>query len=441
MIASIFIDKKWYLLCLGIIVLFLASYLWLPLFYIAVCVLMIFLLLTVIDGYFLFRTAAPVTAERSIPDIFHLGEFNGVSLKVQNRTNLELRFLIIEELPDIFQVRNFELQGSLDGGEQQQYHYEIKAVRRGAYRFERTILYIRTAIGFVQRRINFNHSHPVKVYPSTRLFKKYQLLAVSSQYALSGNRRLRKMGHSMEFDQIRDYVQGDDIRSINWKATARKGNLMSNNYIDEKSQTVYSVIDGGRLMQYTFDGLSLLDYAVNASLLLSKIVLLKEDKAGLILFNDKVKNILVAERQTRQMLRINQLLYNYQTDFRDSSFEHLVNAVSNKVTQRSLLVLYTNFESKISFDRQEMYFRQLARKHLLCIVFFENTALREYEERENESLEDIFVSTIAEKYAFEKKQIIRQLKNMGIVSILTTPQQLNADVMNKYLELKASQMI
>lgn len=441
MIAKIFIDKKWYLAFLGIIILFLASYLWLPLFYIAAGILAIFILLTLTDVFLLFRTATPVMIQRNIPEVFHLGEFNRVHLQLHNKTGLDLRFQIIEELPDIFQVRNFSLTGTLKALEEQERPYEIKAVRRGAYRFERTVVYLKTAIGLVQRRINFDHSHPIRVYPSTRMFKKYQLLAASSQYALTGNRQVRKIGHSMEFDQIRDYVQGDDIRSINWKATARKGNLMVNNYIDEKSQTVYSMIDGGRLMHYTFDGLSLLDYAVNASLLLSRIVLLKEDKAGLLLFNDKVKNILVAERQARQMLRINQLLYNYQTDFRDSSFEHLVNAVSHKITQRSLLVLYTNFESKISFDRQEMYFRQLARKHLLCIVFFENTAIKEYAERDNQTLEEVFVSTIAEKYAFEKKQIVKQLKNMGIVAILTTPQQLNTDVMNKYLELKASQMI
>ncbi len=441
MIAKIFIDKKWYLMFLGIIVLFLASYLWVPLFYIAVCVLAIFMLLTLADVLLLYRVAQPVAVQRNIPEIFHLGEFNSIALQLDNLTNLELQYLIIEEIPDIFQVRNFALSGTLKAHEKTERRYEIKAVRRGQFRFERTVVYLRTAIGFIQRRINIDHAHLVRVYPSTRLFKKYRLLATSSQYALAGNRQLRKIGHSMEFDQIRDYVQGDDIRSINWKATARKGNLMVNNYIDEKSQTVYSIIDGGRLMHYTFDGLSLLDYAVNASLMLSKIVLLKEDKAGLILFNDTVRHILVADKQARQMLRINQLLYNYHTDFRDSSFEHLVNAVSHKVTQRSLLVLYTNFESRISFDRQLIYFRQLAKKHLLCVVFFENTAIKAYTERENQSLEEVFVSTIAEKYAFEKKQIVRQLKNMGIVAILTTPQQLNTDVMNKYLELKASQMI
>lgn len=441
MIAKIFIDKKWYLIFLGIIVLFLASYLWVPLFYIAVCALVIFMLLTLADVLLLYRVAQPVAVQRNIPEVFHLGEFNSIALQLDNLTGLELQYLVIEEIPDIFQVRNFALPGALKARERTERRYEIKAVRRGQFRFERTVVYLKTAIGFIQRRINIDHAHLVRVYPSTRLFKKYQLLAASSQYALAGNRQLRKIGHSMEFDQIRDYVQGDDIRSINWKATARKGNLMVNNYIDEKSQTVYSMIDGGRLMHYTFDGLSLLDYAVNASLLLSKIVLLKEDKAGLILFNDTVRNILVADKQSRQMLRINQLLYNYQTDFKDSSLEHLVNAVSHKVTQRSLLVLYTNFESRISFDRQLIYFRQLAKKHLLCVVFFENTAIKAYTERENRTLEEVFVSTIAEKYAFEKKQIVRQLKNMGIVAILTTPQQLNTDVMNKYLELKASQMI
>lgn len=441
MVSNVYIDRKWYFIFLGIITIFLASYLFTPLFYVGIGLLLLFATLTIIDYALLFKTQQNISAQRAIPEIFHLGAFNTIDLSIQNHTNLTYNFSVIEELPDIFQVRNFDIKGIIKAQELKELNYDLKAIKRGAYTFKRTIIYISSAIGFLKKRININHQHEIKIYPSTKLFKKYQLLAQTTQFALPGNRQLRKIGHSMEFDQIKEYVQGDDIRSINWKATARKNHLMVNNYIDEKSQSIYNIIDGGRLMHYTFDGLSLLDYAINTSLLISKIVLLKDDKVGLLLFNDKIKNLLIADKQPRQMLRINQLLYNFQTDFKDSSYERLVNTVSNKITQRSLLMLYTNFESITSFERQLIYFKQLAKKHLLCVIFFENTAIKEYTEQPNETLEEIFVSTIAEKYAFEKKQIVKQLKNLGIISIMTTPQQLNTDTINKYLEIKASQLI
>jgi uncharacterized protein (DUF58 family) len=271
--------------------------------------------------------------------------------------------------------------------------------------------------------------------------KKYELMAISDRLTEAGVKRIRRIGHSMEFDHIKEYVRGDDYRTINWKATARKAQLMVNHFDDEKSQQVYSVIDIGRVMKMPFDGLSLLDYAINSSLVISSIAMLKHDKAGIITFSNKISKILPADGQARQMENILELLYNQKTDFLESDFEILTSTILTKISHRSLILLYTNFESLNALQRQLAYLRRLSKTHLLIVIFFINTELFALIDKAAEDVEDIYHKTIAEKFAFEKRLIVKELARYSIQSILTTPQNLSVNTINKYLELKARGLI
>jgi uncharacterized protein (DUF58 family) len=245
----------------------------------------------------------------------------------------------------------------------------------------------------------------------------------------------------MEFEQIKDYVTGDDIRNLNWKATARRGMLMVNNYTDERSQQVYCIIDKGRLMKMPFAGLTLLDYAINSTLVLSNVCLKKQDKIGLVTFADKMGTVIAADRKLIQRENILQVLYKQQTAFLESDFEMLYMQVRKKIKQRSLLILYTNFESLNGLRRQVNYLRLIAKHHLLLVVFFENTELSKLSHATAFNKEDIYIKTIAEKFVFEKKLVVKELQKYGILSMLTTPEQLTVNTVNKYLELKTKQAI
>jgi uncharacterized protein (DUF58 family) len=252
---------------------------------------------------------------------------------------------------------------------------------------------------------------------------------------------MRKIGHSMEFEQIKEYVSGDDIRTVNWKATARKSSLMVNNYTDEKSQQVYCIIDKGRLMKMPFNNLSLLDYAINSTLVLSNVCLRKQDRVGLVTFSNKMGTILAAERKPIQQENILQLLYNQETAFLESDYEMLYMQLRSRIKQRSLLILFTNFESLSGLKRQLNYLRSIAQHHLLIVVFFENTELRQLSTINATTLEEVYVKTIAEKFDFEKRLIVKELLKHGILSILTSPENLTVNTINKYLELKSRQAI
>jgi uncharacterized protein (DUF58 family) len=282
----------------------------------------------------------------------------------------------------------------------------------------------------------------VKVLPSYLALRHFELLAASHNLAESGSKRVRRQGQSLEFEQIKEYVTGDDIRNINWKATARKGGqLMVNNYTDEKSQQVYCVIDKGRVMKMPFDGMSLLDYAINATLILSRVALIKQDKAGIVTFGDQIGTFLPAGGRAMQMTSILEILYNQQTKFQEADYEKLHALVRTRITQRSLIVLFTNFESLSGLRRELPSIRAIAKNHLLLVVFFENTGLKQIQTTGPEDIEGLYIKTIAEKFAYEKRLIVKELNQHGILTILTAPENLTVQTVNKYLEIKARQAI
>ena len=266
---------------------------------------------------------------------------------------------------------------------------------------------------------------------------KHNLIAFSNNLFQYGVKKIRRIGHTMEFEQIKEYVSGDDIRTLNWKATAKKNSLMVNQFQDEKSQNIYMIIDKGRTMKMPFNGLSLLDYAINATLVLSNVILKKQDKAGMFTFSKKIDNRVVAEKRTSQMQKILENLYNVKTDYFESDYSKLYADVKKNINQRSLLILYTNFETLDGLHRQLPYLKGIAKNHLLVVVFFQNTELNQIIHKKSETIQEVYDKVIAEKFVFEKKLIVNELKKYGIHSVLTQPENLTLDTINKYLEIKA----
>ncbi|RYZ48260.1 MAG: DUF58 domain-containing protein, partial [Sphingobacteriales bacterium] len=271
--------------------------------------------------------------------------------------------------------------------------------------------------------------------------RKYELMAISNRLSELGIKKIRRVGHSIEFDQVKNYVQGDDYRTVNWKATARKGELMVNSFIDERAQHVYCVIDKSRAMKMPFKNMTLLDYAINASLALLNVALLKEDKAGLITVAEKIGAVVPADRRPAQLGRIMEVLYKEKTRYLETNMEALSVTVRNVLRQRSLLVFFTNFETMSALNRQLPYLKRMAKSHLVLIVFFENTELRAITEAPVKDVEGIYLKTIANKFAFEKRLMVKELARHGILSILTAPENLTVNVVNRYLAIKAQQRI
>jgi len=394
-----------------------------------------------VDYLLLFVSSRGMFAARSHADRFSNGDENPVRINIESFYAFDAYTEVIDEIPHQFQRRDILFKVTVGPQSAKIIQYNLRPVKRGAYEFGRTNLFVKTILGLVKRRFRFNEVRVVPVYPSYLQMRKYQLMAIHNRLSEAGIKKMRRIGHSMEFEQIKEYVRGDDYRTVNWKATARKGQLMVNHFTDEKSQQIYCVIDKGRTMKMPFEGLSLLDYAINASLVLTNVALLKQDKAGLITFSEKLGTVLMADKKATQMQAVLETLYNQKTRYLESDFERLYAHIRTRITQRSLVILFTNFESMTGLQRQLPYLRKIAQNHLLLVVFFENTELRDLTGSATDNVESVYIKTIAEKFAFEKKMIVKELQQYGILSILTPPRDVTVNTLNKYLELKARQAI
>jgi uncharacterized protein (DUF58 family) len=397
--------------------------------------------LFLVDVWIMYRQPKGVFAKRAAPERLSNGDENEIGIYIENFYPFGIDLEIIDEIPHQFQKRDVNFTINLKTHQHKLLNYSIRPTKRGEYDFGFLRVYTQSPLGLISRRFNFDQSQMLPVYPSFLQMRRYELMAISNRLNEVGIKKIRRLGNSMEFEQIKNYVSGDDYRTVNWKATARQGALMVNNYTEEKSQHVYCIIDKSRAMKMPFDGLSLLDYAINASLVLSSVALLKEDKAGLITMSDKKGAIITADRRPTQLNKIMEVLYKEKTRYLETNMELLYSTVRSTLKQRSLIVFFTNFESMSALERQLPFLKRIAKFHLLVMVFFENTELKKVSEEEAANVEEIYIKTIAEKFVFEKKLIVRELARHGISSILTAPQNVTVNTINRYLELKARQKI
>ena len=438
---SFYLRRIIYYLAFAASVIFILSY-FVPIIFDAGIAVLLFIGIGILaDALLLYSKTKGIEAVRYLPDRFSNGDENKVALSIKNKYPYKIKCSIIDELPFQFQERKWKKRIEVEANKFETITYTLLPLERGEYEFGNINVYVKSPLNLIVRRYTIPQSAIVKVYPSYIQMRRYHLLAVANKLQQSGMLRMRKIGHSMEFEQIKEYVQGDDYRTINWKATARKGSLMINNFTDERSQQIYCIINKGRLMKMPFDGMTLLDYAINASLVLSNVALSKQDKAGIITFAENLDTFLLADKKPAQLNTILELLYKQETRFLEQDFEKLFSVVRNKITQRSLLILFTNFESVESLQREMPSLKKMAKYHLLMVVFFENTELKSLVEKKAGTIEDIYIQTIAKKFQHEKRLMVKELQQNGIIALLSSPQNLTVKALNKYLELKNRQSI
>ena len=407
-----------------------------PLFYAAVVLVIVLLGLTAADTLRLYRQSSRITGWRNPPQVLSLGDEMRVGIRIRHGGSADLRVTVTDELPHQLQERDHRIPANLPAGRETELDYAIRPLSRGEYVFGNLNLFLRTRYGLAERRLVLPLAQTVAVYPSIVQMRQFQLNAYVP--GSGGSRRQpRPVTKSYEFDQIKEYVRGDDLRSINWKATARRGDIMVNRYEAERSQRIYCLIDKGRTMLMPFDGLSLLDYAINASLALSRVVLDRQDRAGLITFADKLGDIVPADHKSDQLRRIMDTLYRQREREGESDFDLLYYVTRRFLPGRSLLLLFTNFESNYALDRVLPVLRYVARSHRLVVVFFENTEVAALLHEAVPDIDAIYRQHTARRYVQERQLMALRLRRNGIAVILTRPEDLTGTVIERYAELKS----
>lgn len=407
-----------------------------PIFLVAKMVTLLFMVSVILEIFLIFLPKNSLEISRKYPERFSNGDENELELSVTNNYQFSLNVRIIEEFPLQLQLREFELKKRFKSSQNTKFDFKIRPTERGSYKFGSTNVFI-SIFGFIEKKIKVNEPIAIACYPSYLQFKQFQLYSTAQVQNQFGMKKIRKIGTNTEFENIKNYTTGDEYRLINWKATAKANRLMVNQFQEEKSQPVYSLIDLGRTMRMPFDGLKLVDYSINSSLVIANISLQKNEKAGLITFNKKIQDHVVADRKNHQMQLILEKLYNVQTDFLESDFGQLYAYIKRKLTQRSLLFIYTNFETIDALERQLPYLKLIKKSHVVVLIMFKNSELKKLNHQKAKTTTDIYDQTIAEKFNYDKELIINRLHQFGILTIYCEPKELSINLINKYLEIKA----
>jgi uncharacterized protein (DUF58 family) len=441
MAKNLFLTNRFFIGLGILIVVFLAAFPFKILFPVAQAMLVMFVAMALADTILLFHRNTRLSATRTPPNLMSLGDSNRIGLRVENPTGYDWQLKVIDELPFQFQKRDFELEMTVQAGRFAETTYDLTPTERGEYHFGDILLLAASSLGLVQRRFRIPAAAMVPTYPSVIQMKKYELKAVKQIANQYGIKKIRRLGHSYEFEQIKTYVPGDDIRTLNWKASGRRATLMVNQYEDERSQQVYCILDKSRVMRLPFNGLTLLDHSINATLVISNIILQKKDRVGLFTFSDKLGTTLAADAHPRQLQRILEELYHQKEGSNEANYELLYYAVRKLVRGRSLLMFFTNYESVFALERALPTLRLLNDLHLLVVVFFKNTEIETFALEDAENTESIYNQVVAQKYTREKMQMVQILRQHGIQAILTRPEDLSIHTINKYLELKSRGLI
>jgi uncharacterized protein (DUF58 family) len=399
---------------------------------------MLFLAILLFDIIFLYVAPNELEIKRIVKEQLSNGDENTIEYEITGKFNFIPQLQLIDEYPAQLQLRNCILPIEINGKVfKQTVTYCIFPKQRGEYIFGDIKIMQSTKFGLLNKMVSFPRNETIKVVPSIQQYKKFSFLAYTNRLEEAGIKKVRKIGSSTDFEQINEFQRGDNIRRINWKATARRNTLMVNHYEDQKAQNIYFLLDKGRMMHMPFNGLSLFDYAVNSSLSMAGVAKHKGDKVGLITFSDVIGTWLPAQSIGNQVSKISQELYHQKIRQKDTDFSRLYKNIRLRMKGRSMLIMYTNFDSMVSLNRQMKYLKAISKSHLLVIVSFLNEEIVTLANHKTNGERNFFDQSIAEKFLQEKQRINQELNMAGIYTISTLPEDLTVNSINTYLKIKS----
>ncbi len=437
---SIFLTTRFYALFITAALMYIIAFGNTKIFIVADLFLFLCFGIILFDLAYLFRFRHPILAQRKFARLLSLGDENNITLQIENTKSQPLRLIIIDELPTQLQVRDFFLKLKLNAHESKELTYSVRPTTRGEYLFGALNVYIASPIGFLQRRIIIDLKSKAMTFPSIMQMQQHRLRVFRRQNRDAGSRKMFRLGSSYEFEQIKPYVAGDNFRDINWKASSRSNELQVNMFEDERAQSVYCIIDKSGTMRATFNGISLFDYALNATLAVSNIVLLKEDKAGLITFSANLGTTLAARGQTTYLRNILLALYKEKPGEEASDYNVLFRGLQRIIRTRSLLLFFTNFQTENMLERALPVLRNINKHHVLLVICFKDTEIEAVSKQRVVDTKGIFLNTMVQKHLNKQQRIEEKLRLSGIKCAFIAPEDLSAQTINAYLSLKARQL-
>lgn len=391
---------------------------------------------TAVD-YFRSEKPGAFRIEREMEERFAMGAENEVTIRIANRGRRKISFVVKDEFPpDMELMTPREAQLSIPAGRARAWTYSLLPTARGKYRFGDTQLRYRTRLGLLWRHATYSNATDVKVYPDIREARKHEIYAHRNRRPEPGLRRMRVRGQGREFESLREFVTGDEIRHISWAATARRGKLITRQYTIERSQNIVVLLDTGRLMTARIGKLTKLDHAVNATLSIAYVAAAGGDNVGLVAFSRRVVSYLPPRRGHDQINRLMESLYSLEPQMIEPSYKRAFNFFSANCHRRSLVIILTDLVDRDASAELLANTSQLVPRHLPLIITIGDTDLREMVRATPQAAADVYRQAVAEEILRQREEALTRIRHAGGLALDVPAGRLSLELVNKYLEVK-----
>jgi uncharacterized protein (DUF58 family) len=364
--------------------------------------------------YLVSEKSSAFRCEREMEERFAMGAENEVTIRIANRARRKVTFIVKDEYPAEMELMTpREAQLTVPAGRSRVWRYSLLPTARGKYGFGNTVMRFRTRLGLLWHQLTYQTANEVKVYPDIREARKHEIYAHRNRRPEPGLRRMRVRGQGREFESLREFVIGDEIRHISWAATARRGKLITRQYTIERSQNIVVLLDTGRLMTARIGRLTKLDHAVNATLSIGYVAAAGGDNVGLVAFSRRVVSYLPPRRGHDQINRLMEALYSLEPQMIEPSYKRAFNFFSANCHRRSLVVILTDLVDRDASAELLAHTSQLVPRHLPLIITIGDTDLRELVRTEPALPADVFRQAVAEEILRQREEALTRIRHAG----------------------------
>lgn len=404
-------------------------------------ILNIALLLLLLMDWINTPSPSRISARRQCEEKLSLGARNVVQLHFRNRSNFALIMDVRDEPPHLFDVSDEIISLILPADSDAQTSYGVTPKRRGNYEFGDVNIRYLSRFKLFKRQAKIDQNMQVKVYPNLLELKKYVILARRGRFAETGLRHSKLYGEGTEFESLREYLPDDDYRRINWKASARIGRPISEEYEHERSQNITIMLDCGRMMTADIKNMSKLDYTINSALMLGYICSTRGDNVGLIAFSDDIEAYIPPQHGKQQLYRIIEALYDISPKMCQPDYEKAFTLMESKLRKRSLVVVFTDLIDVEISKTLISYLPLLRSHHLALCVTIKDSDLVSIADAVPNAAENVYQKAVAGELLMEQQNTLEKLRERGVLVLNAAPEDLSVATVNRYLELKGRNMI
>lgn len=399
----------------------------------------IFIGIVAFFDYFSVGKVKQLIVEQQIPSSLALGNNTKCSLKITNTFERDISITVAFAPNSKIKYEEFPLEFSLKPGGYNLINYHLKPIDRGNTIIAAPIFRIQSRNGLWDYKVSLGQDTPVKIYPNFSPIAQLSNMGIEQQIHTLGVHLSQRRGEGMEFKQLREFVEGDSLRQIDWKATSRARKPVSREYQDEKNQEIFFLLDCGRRLRHKDDELSHFDYALNAILLTAYIAIRQGDSAGFFSFagDNRYLNPVKGANGINTLLNN---LYDIQSTLENTDFLKLAEDFTIRHKRRSLVVLVSNIREEDHDDLIKAT-RLLSKKHIVLVASLKEAALEQQLQEPIVNFDSSIAFAATHKYMHERDLVIKKLRSAGVFVVDTLPNQLHVHLVSEYFRLKRSHLL